>query len=184
MNPSCKLFLIGPMGAGKTSIGRRLAPRFGLGFVDLDHEIETATGAAIPMIFEHEGETGFRQRESQQLRQCSAMRSIVLACGGGVVLDAGNRKLLTERGFVVHLDISVEQQLARLRCDQSRPLLASPDRRQRLEAMAEQRNHLYASVADLQVQGGDANVAQASKDIARRIEQVWQRSPVGPETST
>lgn len=177
MNPSCKLFLIGPTGAGKTSIGRRLAPRFGLGFVDLDHEIETATGAAIPMIFEHEGETGFRQRESRQLRQCSAMRSIVLACGAGIVLDEGNRELLAERGFVVYLNISVEQQMARLRRDQSRPLLAGPDRRQRLEAMAARRNPLYASIADLQVQVGHASIARASKDIAGRIEQAWQRSP-------
>lgn len=177
MNPSCNLFLIGPMGAGKTSVGRRLAPRFGLRFVDLDHEIEVTTGADIPLIFEHEGEDGFRERESQQLQQCSAMRGIVLACGGGIVLSADNRDLLAARGFVIYLDITVDQQLARLRRDNSRPLLAAPDRRQRLELMAAHRNPLYASIADLQIQSGSDSLRQARKEIARRIDDVWQRAP-------
>lgn len=182
MNPSSNLFLIGPMGAGKTSIGRRLAPRFGLGFVDLDHEIEAATGADIALIFEHEGEAGFRQRERQQLAQCSAMQGILLATGGGIVLDPENRRVLRKRGFVVYLDIDVERQLARLRRDRSRPLLAAPDRRQRLQAIAVERKPLYAATADLHVAGAHGPVHRAASEIARRIEAKWQRASVS-ETS-
>lgn len=178
MNPSSNLFLIGPMGAGKSSLGRRLAPRFGLGFVDLDHEIEAATGADIALIFEHEGEAGFRQRERQQLAQCSAMHGILLATGGGIVLDAHNRELLATRGFVVYLDIDVDQQLARLRRDHSRPLLAAPDRRQRLQAIAAERNPLYAATADLHLAGTHGPLRRAVGEMARRIEAQWQRAPV------
>ncbi|MGA7297056.1 MAG: shikimate kinase [Rhodanobacteraceae bacterium] len=177
MNPSCNLFLVGPMGAGKTSMGRHLALRFDLEFVDLDSEIEADTGADINLIFEHEGEAGFRAREHEMLQQCSAKRGVLLACGGGIVLDAGNRELLRERGFVVYLDIGVEQQLARLRHDRSRPLLAAADRRQRLMAMAAERNPLYAATCDLRIEAGDTNVREACMNAAECIGRSWQRAP-------
>lgn len=175
MNPSCNLFLVGPMGAGKTSIGRRLAPHFGLDFVDLDENIESAAGTSIPRIFAQEGETGFRALESRQLQQCSAMHGIVLATGGGVVLAADNRGLLLKKGFVVYLDIDVEQQLARLRGDRNRPLLDAPDRRARLEAIAAERNPLYASVADLHFVCGALSLQQTVAELAQRIDGQWQR---------
>lgn len=175
MNPSCNLFLIGPTGAGKTSIGRQLAPRFGLAFVDLDREIEVESGADIPLIFELEGEAGFRRREHDQLREFSAKRDILLACGAGIVLDPDNRRLLAERGFVVWLRAGVAQQLARLRRDHSRPLLATPDRRQRLERMARERDPLYAEIADLAVDGGAGAVRKAAVAASAAIAAAWQR---------
>lgn len=176
MNPSSNIFLIGPMGAGKTSIGRRLAERFGLGFVDLDHAIEQATGADIPLIFEHEGEAGFRARESRQLELASGMHCIVLACGGGIVLAADNRNLLKQRGFVVYLDIDVDEQLRRLRRDRSRPLLAAPDRRERLQAIARERNDWYAGSCDLRVRCGGHSLGQAVGLVGQRIADNWQRA--------
>jgi shikimate kinase len=174
MNPADNLFLIGPMGAGKSSIGRRLAAHFGLRFVDLDHEIESRTGADIPLIFELEGEAGFRRRERELLAECSALSGIVLACGGGVVLDADNRRDLAAHGFVVYLETDVEQQLQRLERDRHRPLLAAPDRQQRLQALAVQRNPLYAEIADLTVSSHDESAAHAAARIAALIETVWQ----------
>ena len=158
-------------------MGRRLARRFDLQFVDLDSEIEADTGAGITLIFEHEGEAGFRAREREMLQQCSAKRGVLLACGGGIVLDAGNRELLRERGFVVYLDIDVEQQLARLRNDHSRPLLAAADRRQRLLAMAAERNPLYAATAICASRVGHTNVREACGKAASCIDRVLAAYP-------
>src|SRR6185437_5927256 len=119
MNPSRNLFLIGPTGAGKTSVGRRLAAHYGLAFVDLDHEIERRTGTDVATVFAVEGEAGFRRRESALLDEFSA----------GAVLAADNRALLATRGYVLWLQAGVEQQLERLAHDHQRPLLAGTDRR-------------------------------------------------------
>lgn len=175
MNPSPNLFLVGPMGAGKSTIGRRLASRFGLPFIDLDEEIERRNGVAIPLIFELEGEPGFRQRESRLLDEVTQQRGVVLATGGGAVLSADNRQLLRERGFVVYLAATVAQQISRLARDTKRPLLQTPDRRQRLEHMAILRNPLYEEVADMIVPGSHAVVSQTSRHIAQRLESSWQR---------
>ena len=176
MNPAHNLFLIGPMGAGKSSIGRRLAARFQLEFIDLDQEIEQRTGAPVTLIFELEGEVGFRRRERELLAEFSVRHGIVLSCGGGVVLDEANRTALTARGFVVWLDAGVEQQLARLKRDRQRPLLATPDRRARLESLAAERNPLYAACADLRVASVDASSpAHALHGIAAAIDAAWQR---------
>lgn len=176
MNPSPNLFLVGPMAAGKSSIGRRLARRFGLPFVDLDAEIVARTGASVNLIFEHEGESGFRERESQALADLAAREGVVLATGGGSVLAAANRRLLRERGFVVWLRASVDQQLARTANDRSRPLLATPDRRGRLEALAREREPLYAEVADHAFEGGRMGAGAASERLAAELDARWRRA--------
>ncbi|HET7557412.1 MAG TPA: shikimate kinase AroK [Rhodanobacteraceae bacterium] len=177
MNPSRNLFLIGPMGAGKTTVGKRLAAHFGLPFLDLDAEIESHTGVDVPLIFDIEGEPGFRRRESVLLAECSAREGVVLATGGGAILDAENRALLAARGFVVWLQTRVEQQLQRLERDRHRPLLQSADRRERLEAMARARDPLYAEVADLVVPSHAQTPAHAAEQVARELERHWQRIP-------
>lgn len=176
MNPAPNLFLVGPMGAGKSTVGRHTAELLRLPFVDLDHEIEVRTGAAVGLIFEFEGEAGFRRRESALLAELAARNGIVLATGGGAVLDAGNRRLLRERGYVVWLDASVDAQLARLARDRQRPLLQASDRRERLERLAAQRNALYAETADLRLDSaGVGNSQAAAHDLLDLLEARWQR---------
>jgi shikimate kinase len=175
MNPSCNVFIVGPTGAGKTSVGRRLAAHYGLLFLDLDHEIEQHCGASVNTVFELEGETGFRQRESALLEACASRQGIVLATGAGAVLDPANRRLLMQHGYVLWLQASVEQQLERLARDRSRPLLAGEDRRARLEAMAVARTPLYREVADLVVPGVHDLVNEASEYCIALIDQHWQR---------
>ncbi|MCE5234285.1 MAG: shikimate kinase [Mizugakiibacter sp.] len=175
MNPSSNLFLIGPMGAGKTSIGRALAVRYGMPFVDLDHEIELRTGAAIPLIFELEQEAGFRRREAALLDECSARAGTVLATGGGVVLAEANRRLLAARGFVVYLQAQLDDQMERLARDRQRPLLAAPDRRERLDALNRERDPLYRALADLIVPGRRETVQSACERTAELIDAHWRR---------
>jgi shikimate kinase len=176
MNPSCNLFLIGPTGAGKTSIGRRLAAHYGLPFVDLDQEIERHCGVDVNTVFEIEGEAGFRQRESALLDEYSRRRGVLLATGGGAVLDPLNRQRLSERGYVLWLDTTIEQQLERLERDTRRPLLAGEDRRGKLETMAAIRGPLYRATADLRIPGEHEPVAPASLRCIALIDQHWQRS--------
>jgi shikimate kinase len=175
MNPSCNLFIVGPTGAGKTSIGRRLAAHYGLAFVDLDQEIERHCGATVSTVFELEGEAGFRRRESTLLDACTARSGVVLATGAGAVLDPINRRLLAERGYVLWLQATVEQQLERLARDRSRPLLAGEDRRAKLEAMALARTPLYQDIADLVIPGEHELVQAASERSITLIDQHWQR---------
>ena len=176
MNPSSNLFLVGPMGAGKSTIGRRLATHFGLPFIDLDEEIERRNGVSVALIFELEGEAGFRSRESRLIEELSCRDGVVLATGGGAVLAETNRRVLHGHGFVLYLSATVAQQLSRLARDVKRPLLQAPDRRERLEAMAAQRNPLYEEIADLTVTGTNTAVAQTSRQIAARLEAQWQRT--------
>lgn len=175
MNPSSNLFLVGPMGAGKSTIGRRLAAHFRLPFVDLDEELERRNGVSVALIFELEGEPGFRARESRLLDELSGREGVVLATGGGAILAEENRQCLRERGFVVYLSATVAQQLSRLARDAKRPLLQAPDRRERLEAMATLRNPLYESVADLIVRGSNNAVSQVARQITAQLETQWQR---------
>jgi len=177
MNPSPNLFIIGPTGAGKTSIGRRLAAHYGLPFADLDQEIEQHCGVDVSTVFEIEGETGFRQRESALLDACSQRPGVLLATGAGAVLDPDNRRHLRERGYVIWLQASIEQQLQRLERDHRRPLLAVPDRQQRLQAMAQVREPIYRELADLAVSGGHDSIAAASDHCIALIDHHWQRSP-------
>ena len=179
MTSSKHLVLVGPMGAGKSSLGKRLAKAWGLTFVDLDHAIEARAGVNIPAIFASEGEPGFRQREREALAEVLAREACVLATGGGAVLDTDNRALMRQRGFVVHLQIDVEEQLARLASDQSRPLLAGVDRTEVLTRLATARAPLYAEVADLTFSPTGMGRTEAAERLAERLELHWQR-PAAP----
>jgi shikimate kinase len=180
MNPAPNLFFVGPLGAGKTTIGRRVAARLGLSFVDLDHEIEVHTGATIALIFELEGEAGFRERERAVLAEIAARRDLVVSTGGGAILADANRRCLRERGFVVYLETTVDQQLARLARDRQRPLLAAPNRRERLLELAAQRDPLYREVADLIVPAaGVRNVAALASRLAAQLRADWRRGAPG-----
>ncbi len=169
MNAHRNLALVGPTGAGKSSIGRLLAKELRRPFVDLDRCIEEQAGAEIALIFELEGEAGFRKRESAALAAALAGSGQVIACGGGIVLDAGNRQLLREQAFVVHLGVSVTQQLERLARDRSRPLLQTDDRRSRLQELAAIRDPLYTEIADLEWPACGGTAQNIATQLAQRI---------------
>ena len=175
MNPAPNLILIGPMGAGKTCIGRRLAERFTLDFVDADQAIVEAAGASIPTIFEHSGEAGFRQHERQVLQQLLAGQGQLVSTGGGAVLDPDNRAAIARRGFVVYLRVSVAAQLERLARDRTRPLLQRPDRAQVLEQMASVRDPLYQELADLTLDTDLYTPGEATAQLVLRLATHWQR---------
>ncbi|HEY5805601.1 MAG TPA: shikimate kinase [Lysobacter sp.] len=175
MNPANNLVLVGPMGAGKSCIGRILAEHFGLRLADVDHEIEQRAGASINTIFECEGEAGFRARERAMLAELLAGDSVVLSTGGGAVLDADNRRQLRERGFVIHLHVSVERQVERLARDRTRPLLARGDREQVLHALAAEREPLYAQVADLRFDTNLHTATEVASRLVQELQSQWQR---------
>lgn len=175
MKTAPNLVLVGPMGAGKSSIGRRLAGRFGLKFVDADREIEKRTGANVTMIFECEGEAGFRARERSVLADLMMRDAQVIATGGGAVLDDDNRRRMRERGFVVHLHVGVQRQLSRLARDRTRPLLATPDREAVLHALAETRAPLYADVADLRLDTDTLSPAEACTRLGHLLARHWSQ---------
>jgi shikimate kinase len=164
------IFLVGPMGAGKSTIGRQLAEVLLLEFRDSDQEIQRRTGVDIPTIFEFEGEDGFRNRERQVIEELSQEDGIVLATGGGSVLRADNRQDLTARGVVIYLQCSPEQQYARTSRDRNRPLLRTSDPLERLRALMAERDPLYRQVADMVVSTERRGTASVVKEIRRRLE--------------
>ncbi|TXK62659.1 shikimate kinase [Alkalisalibacterium limincola] len=184
MNPAPNLVFVGPMGAGKTSVGRRVAQHLGLEFVDTDQLLEARTGASVPLIFELEGEPGFRQRERALVAELCAREGLAIATGGGAVLDPANREVVRARGFVVHLHVSVDEQLRRLARDRHRPLLQTPDRQERLLVLARQRQALYEEVADLRFEGGQRSVAQSARRLLSLIQDHWHPGPTDKETAT
>lgn len=166
------IFLIGPMGAGKSTIGKLLAKSLGREFWDSDKEIERRTGVTIPMIFDYEGEAGFRKRESETLARLTEHESAIIATGGGAVLLPENRELLRRRGFVVYLRCSVDKQLERTQKDSNRPLLQTEDPRQRLEDLFSERDPLYTETADLTVDTGTLSGQAAVKRIVHALQQL------------
>lgn len=163
------LFLVGMMGAGKTTIGRNLARALGRPFVDLDHELEARCGVRVPIIFEIEGEPGFRRRESTALDECSQRRGLVLATGGGAILAEGNRQLLRERGVVMYLSADADELYRRTCRDRSRPLLATADPRGTIRTMLEFRDPLYREVADLIIETGSTPVSTLVKSLLPQL---------------
>ncbi|MDE2138160.1 MAG: shikimate kinase [Gammaproteobacteria bacterium] len=162
------IFLIGPMGSGKTAVGRALARALGMPFHDSDAEVERRTGVDIPFIFEKEGEAGFRQREREAIEALTALEPIVLATGGGAVLAPENRRHLAARGCVVYLETSVTQQADRVRHGRNRPLLADPgDIAGRLGALMDVRSPLYAGIADLTVSTDGRRVPAVVEEILK-----------------
>jgi shikimate kinase len=151
------LFLIGMMGAGKSTVGRLLARRSGFEFIDLDRELEARSGVTIATIFELEGEAGFRRREAALIEELTQRPRTVLATGGGAILDPENRRRLRERGLVIYLRASVEEILRRTSKDRARPLLQTADRRGRIAELLAQREALYEQTAHVVVQSSSGN---------------------------
>ncbi len=165
------IFLVGPMGAGKTTVGRRLAEARGLDFVDSDQEIEARTGVDVAYIFEKEGEDGFRRREKAMIAELSARNQLVLATGGGAVLDPENRQALSSRGMVVYLHASIEQQVARTARADNRPLLQNAtDRREVLARLFAMRDPLYREIADLVLLTDGRNAKLLVRDIEEYLD--------------
>jgi len=170
MNIPGSLFLTGPMGAGKSTIGRQLSKRLNKEFHDSDQEIEARTGVDIPLIFELEGETGFRKREQAVIEELTRIPGIILATGGGAILDPENRRNLSKNGRVIYLHASVNQQLKRTRRDRNRPLLQTADPRARLEELMAIRDPLYREIADVIIETDGKRV----RDVVRQIIQQLQ----------
>jgi shikimate kinase len=162
---SQNIFLVGPMGSGKTAVGKQVARLLGLPFVDSDHEIERHTGADIPLIFEREGEAGFRRREAEAIAELTARTGIVLATGGGAVLSPESRQRLKMHGWVVDLETSVAQQAERATRTRNRPLLNGGDARQRLQELMAIREPLYREVADYTLTTTRKRVHQVAEQI-------------------
>jgi shikimate kinase len=163
------IFLIGPMGSGKTAVGRHLARLFHYTFHDSDADIEAKTGVDIPFIFEKEGEAGFRSRERESIDRLTRLESIVLATGGGAVIDPANRAALAERGVVVYLVTSVDQQIERTRHARHRPLLHDTDPEQRLKELMGRRAAFYAEIADLTITTDGRRVQLVAEEIHQEL---------------
>lgn len=163
------IFLVGMMGAGKTSVGRMLAKRVHKDFYDADAEIEHATGVKIPVIFDIEGESGFRAREEKMIEKLTAMHGIVLATGGGAVLSPANRALLKKNGCVIYLRAAPEDLWRRTRRDRNRPLLQTPNPLVKLKDLHAQRDPLYAEVADLVVDTAAQSVGNLTSHIQKLL---------------
>jgi shikimate kinase len=165
------IYLVGLMGSGKTTIGRALARRMGRRFFDSDHEIEHRTGVRIPVIFEHEGEAGFRKREAQTISELTQDVAIVLATGGGAILNPENREAMRSTGWVVYLDVPIHILLERTRHDSNRPLLQVADPKERLTALRTQRDPLYREIADLVIDGSRSN----SNSAVAKVLAEWEK---------
>ncbi|MDX1482492.1 MAG: shikimate kinase AroK [Woeseiaceae bacterium] len=163
------VFLVGPMGAGKSAVGRRLARLLHLDFVDSDDEIEARTGVDIAFIFEKEGEAGFRRREAGVIEELTQRDGIVLATGGGAVIDPANRNALGARGIVIYLHTTVKQQLARTGRGRERPLLSNGDPATILEALLEERDPLYREIADHVVATDGRKVNAVADEIVDKL---------------
>lgn len=164
-----RIFLIGPMGAGKTTIGKTLAKQLGLEFADSDLEVQARTGVDIPTIFEYEGEEGFRDREEAVIDDLSQLDQRVLATGGGAVIRPVNRQNLSARGIVVYLECSPEQQYERTYRDRKRPLIQTDDPLGRLRELMEERDPLYRETADYIVSTEGRSASTVAREILEKV---------------
>lgn len=171
MSSPDNIFLIGLMGAGKSTIGRQLARRLGKEFRDSDGEIEKKTGVNIDVIFDIEGEQGFRRRETEMLRELTAVRGIVLATGGGAVLAPENQTLLKDNGFIIYLKASAEHLAGRLRLDRRRPLLRSGDKLTKIRELLERREPVYQQLADLVIETNERSIYRVVSEISKKVKQ-------------
>ncbi len=165
------IFLVGPMGAGKSTIGRHLAEQLHMEFLDSDTVIEERTGADIAWVFDVEGEAGFRKREESVINELTGQQGIVLATGGGSIKSKENRNRLSARGVVVYLETTIEKQLTRTMRDKKRPLLRTDNPREVLESLAGERNALYEEVADYTVRTDDQSAKVVANQIVKMLEQ-------------
>ena len=163
------VFLIGPMGSGKSAVGRQLARLLRFTFYDSDADIEAKTGVDIAYIFDKEGEPGFRMREKESIERLTRLDGVVLATGGGAVIDADNRRVLAERGTVVYLETSVDQQLERTRHGRHRPLLNDTDPQETLKELMLRRAALYKEIADLTVSTNGRRVQLVAEEIYQAL---------------
>lgn len=177
MGKQDNIFLVGLMGAGKTTVGRQLAKQLNKTFIDSDHEIEARTGVRIPVIFEIEGEAGFRKREEAIIDALTSQSEIVLGTGGGAVLSASNRELLKSRGTVVYLRGNPEQLYERTRHDKNRPLLQTEDPLAKLRSLYAERDPLYLEVADLIVDTGRQSVTSLTRQLRDKLELMLKGVP-------
>jgi len=176
MERSTSIYLVGMMGAGKSTVGRWLARRLKLRFFDSDHEVERRCGVKIPVVFDIEGEAGFRSREAQVIDELTGLESIVLATGGGAVLQAENRERLAARGLVAYLHARPEDLYARVRHDRNRPLLATGDPLGRLRELYRERDPLYRGIADIVVETGSQSVQTLARELLDKIGMRWKAS--------
>lgn len=163
------IILVGPMGAGKSSLGKRLAKNLKRKFYDCDKVLEDRTGVAISTIFELEGEEGFRQRETKILEELLQLENCVIATGGGVVLRSENIRLMNAHGITIYLKASVDSQIKRTRHDKKRPLLQTKDRHATLEKLAEQRNSTYNQVADFSIDTDNQSISASIQEIMHTL---------------
>lgn len=169
------IFLIGMMGAGKTTIGRGLARSLGREFLDLDHEIEARCGVSIPTIFDIEGEAGFRRRETQVLEEVTLRRAIVLATGGGAVVAPENQALLRARGIVLYLKAGSDELFRRVAKDKNRPMLLTANPKARIVELLRQREPIYEQLADYTVETGHGSIHAVLDAVARLLKEHAQR---------
>ncbi len=172
--PSGNIFLVGMMGAGKTTVGKLLAQQLGKTFVDSDEEIQQRTGVTIPHIFDVEGEAGFRQRETNVIQDLVRLDNMVLATGGGAVLNGQNRDALRGNGIVIYLRSSVHDLWQRTRHDRNRPLLQTADPRTTLKDLYEQRDPLYSQVADLVISTGKQSAHSLVMQLQQELNRITQ----------
>ena len=170
MSKRTNLYLVGLMGAGKTTVGRLLAKHYDCAFYDSDHEIEARTGVKIPVIFEIEGEAGFRKREEGAIAELTALSGVVLATGGGAVLSAANRDNLRKNGLVIYLRGTPEHLYERTRHDRNRPLLQTENPLAKLRELYKQRDPLYREIADVVVDTGRQNVSSMVRMLFGKLD--------------
>jgi shikimate kinase len=176
MRHAGNVYLVGMMGAGKTTVGRLLARRLKLRFIDADQELERRCGVKVPTIFDIEGEAGFRAREAQLLEELTALDGVVLGTGGGAVLAEENRRRLAARGTVVYLRATPEDLYERVKHDRNRPLLATGEPLARLRELHAQRDALYGGIADVVVDTGRQSVLALTKELIAKLGERWKAS--------